>query len=200
MQPMREMTARMRAAPVPVRAATAGFALIVLALGAWMVGPGRDSARVPVAPVLQSETTAGDPAPTPPDTTSNSVVQVTEASGAGSQSLDVSSDSSASAPPSDVSAQANVDQSSTQVTEGTSTSSTSESTSDQHSSTTSGDGSSSTSVELNNTSSNQVVTTGPVRGLRREHEHREPRLVARREHRSLIRVARPAGRSYGVRS
>ena len=88
---------RVQDLPGSVRAATVGIALIALALGAWMLAPGQEH-RVPVAPILQSETTASDPAPEPAtDTTASTVVTVTEASGEGSQSMDVSTDSSASA-------------------------------------------------------------------------------------------------------
>ncbi len=162
---MQNAWTRVQGMPDSVRAATVGIALIALALGAWMLTAGQQEHRVPVAPILQSETTAGDPAPEAAPAPTNSVVAVTEASGDGSQSVDVSADSSASAPPGDLSATALGDQSSTSTNVGTGTTTTSESSSDHHSSTTSsGDGSTSTSVEINKTTSNQVVTTGPDQG------------------------------------
>jgi hypothetical protein len=159
---MHDTWTRLQGMPDSVRAATVGIALIALALGAWMLTAGRAEHPVPVAPILQSETTAGDPARELP---TNSVVAVTDAGGEVSQSVDVSAGSSASAPPGNVSATASVDQSSTSTNRGTGTTTTSESSSEHHSSTTtSGDGSTSTSVEINKTTSNEVVTTGPDQG------------------------------------
>jgi len=162
---MQDAWIRMQRLPGSARAATIGIALVALALGGWALTSGHDAHRVPVAPVLQSETTAGDPAPVaqpdPATDTTTSVVSVVQADGAGSQSMDVSTNSSASAPPADVSATASVEQSSTQSSDGTGSTSTSESVSEHHTSTTSGDGSSSVSVEINKTSSNHVVSSGP---------------------------------------
>lgn len=164
---MQDAWIRVQRLPGSVRAGTVGIALIALAVGAWVLAPGHEERRVPVAPILQSETTAGNPAPvvgtdTATDTTTNTVVSVTEAGGEGSQFTDVSSASSASAPPGDVSAEASVDQSSTQTNDGTGSTTANESTSQHYSSTTtSSDGSTSTSVEINKTSSNEVVTSGP---------------------------------------
>jgi hypothetical protein len=159
---MQQVVARMQGMPDSVRAAMVGIALIALALGAWMFTAGSGEHRVPVAPVLQAETTSGDPEPAPTNTTTNTVVSVAEASGEGSQSLDVVTDSSASAPPDDVGAVASVEQSAVQTNGGTATTSSSESTSEHYSSsTTSGDNSTSVSVEVNKSTSNEVVTTGP---------------------------------------
>ncbi len=163
---MQHAMARMQGMPDSVRAAVVGIALIALSLGAWMLTAGSAEHRVPVAPILQAETTGGDPEPAPAtDTTTNTVVSVSEASGEGSQSLDVVTDSSASAPPDDVGAVASVEQSSVQTNGGTATTSSSESTSEHYSSsTTSGNNSTSVSVEVNKTTTNEVVTTGPDQG------------------------------------
>jgi hypothetical protein len=161
---MQQAVARMQGMPDSVRAAMVGIALIALALGAWMLTAGSAEHRVPVAPVSQAETTGGDPAPAE-ETTTSTVVSVADAGGEGSQSLDVTTDSSASAPSDDASAVATVEQSSTQTNGGTASTSASESTSEHYSSsTTSGENSTSVSVEVNKTTSNEVVTTGPDQG------------------------------------
>ena len=85
---MQNALTRLHGTPNSVRAAIVGIALIALALGAWMFTAGHAEHRVPVAPILQSETTAGDSVTEPvTDTPTNTVVSVTEASAAGSQSL-----------------------------------------------------------------------------------------------------------------
>ena len=160
---MQNAWTRVQGMPDSVRAATVGIALIALALGAWMLTAGQQEHRVPVAPILQSETTPGDPAPdAAPAPATNTVVSVAESSDEGSQSLDVQTNSAATALPGDVSSESSVNQSAAQGNEGTG-SNTSSSTSQQHysSSTTSGDGTSSVRVEITKTTSNEVVTTGP---------------------------------------
>jgi hypothetical protein len=162
---MQHAVARMQGMPDSVRAAVVGIALIALALGAWMLTAGSAEHRDRVVPILQAETTSGDAAEPVAETTANTVVSVADASGEGSQSLDVSTESSASAPPDDVSAVASVEQSSVQTNGGTASTTSSESTSEHYSSSsTSGDNSTSVSVEVNKTTTNEVVTTGPDQG------------------------------------
>lgn len=165
---MQDTWTKMGRLPDSVRAATIGIVLLALALCAWALTPGHDGRRVPVAPVFQSETSSGGSAPVAAsgaETTIATVVSVAQVDGAGSQSMDVSAASSASAPHSDVNATASADQSSTQTNHGTGSVNTSESTSEHHSSTTtSGDGSTSVHVEVNKTSSNAVVSSGPDQG------------------------------------
>jgi hypothetical protein len=134
-------------------------ALGIVALGAaaWALTH-RDDAGRPTVPVLE---VSGAPEPEPaPPVSQSTQVNVAEVTADGGQSVDVSVGSTSSAPPAQVEASASVDQATaatgTQATTG-------DTVSEQHSSTSyrATDDGSSVSVEVNKSTTSNVVTSAP---------------------------------------